>query len=189
VAVACPGCGAETSRVHGYCQRTAADVPAGGRRVVLRLRGRRLRCPVLGCGVQAFREQVADVLARCQRRTVRLAGQVEAAARALAGRAGSRLLAALGIAVSRHTALRALLAVPLPVLEVPRVLGTDDFALRKGRVYATILIDAETGRRVDVLEGRTAGVAEAWLRAHPASRSSPATGPAPTARPSSYVRG
>jgi hypothetical protein len=71
----------------------------------------------------------------------------------------------------------------------PRVLGIDDFALRKGRVYATILIDAETGRRVDVLEGRTAGVAEAWLRAHPASRSSPATGPAPTARPSSYVRG
>ena len=47
------------------------------------------------------------------------------------------------------------------------MLGIDDFALRKGHIYATILIDAETGRRVDVLEGRTAGVAEAWLRAHP----------------------
>ena len=84
-----------------------------------------------------------------------------------AGRAGSRLLAALGIAVSRHTALRVLLAVPLPAMEVPRVLGIDDFALRRGRVYATVLIDAETGRRVDVLEGRTAGVVEDWLRAHP----------------------
>jgi transposase len=47
------------------------------------------------------------------------------------------------------------------------VLGIDDFALRKGRAYATVLIDAETGRRVDVLEGRTAGVVEDWLRAHP----------------------
>ena len=166
-AVPCPGCRAETSRVHGYYERTAADVPVGGRRVALKLRARRLRCPVLGCGVQTFREQVADVVERYQRRTVRLAGQVEAAVRALAGRAGARLLAALGIAVSRHTALRALLAVPLPALEVPRVLGIDDFALRKGRVYATILIDAGTGRRVDVLEGRTAGVVEAWLRAHP----------------------
>jgi transposase len=166
-AVPCPGCGAETSRVHGYYERTLADVPVGGRRVTVRLRARRLRCPVLGCGVQTFREQVPDVAGRYQRRTARLAGQVEAAVRALAGRAGSRLLEALGIAVSRHTALRVLLAIPLPGLEVPRVLGIDDFALRKGRVYATILIDAETGRRVDVLEGRTADVAEAWLRAHP----------------------
>ena len=43
----------------------------------------------------------------------------------------------------------------------------DDFALRRGQVYATILIDAETGERVDVLEGRTADVVERWLREHP----------------------
>jgi transposase len=166
-AVACPGCATETGRVHGYHQRTAADVPVDGRRVVVRLTVRRMRCPALGCGVQTFREQVPDLVERYQRRTVRLAGQVEAAVRALAGRAGSRLLAALGIAVSRHTALRALLAVRLPDLEVPRVLGIDDFALRKGRAYATVFIDAETGRRVDVLEGRTAAIVEEWLRAHP----------------------
>jgi transposase len=47
------------------------------------------------------------------------------------------------------------------------VLGIDDFALRRGLIYATILIDAGTGRRVDVLEGRTADVVEAWLREHP----------------------
>jgi hypothetical protein len=41
------------------------------------------------------------------------------------------------------------------------------FALRRGQVYATILIDAETGDRVDVLLGRTADVVEAWLRDHP----------------------
>ncbi len=164
---ACPGCGEETSRVHGYHERTAADVPADGRSVVVKVRVRRMRCPVPGCPRQTFREQVPSVLERYQRRTARLAGQVGAAVRELAGRAGSRLLAALGIGISRHTALRALLAIRLPDLEVPRVLGIDDFALRRGLVYATILIDAETGRRVDVLEGRTADVVEDWLREHP----------------------
>ena len=47
------------------------------------------------------------------------------------------------------------------------MLGIDDFALRRGLVYATVLIDAETGRRVDVVPGRTTDVAEAWLRDHP----------------------
>jgi len=126
-----------------------------------------MRCPVPGCPRQTFREQVPGVLDRYQRRTRRLTGQVSAVARELAGRAGTRLLPALGILVSRHTALRALLQIPLPALAVPRVLGIDDFALRRGLVYATVLIDAETGRRVDVVPGRTADAAEDWLRGHP----------------------
>jgi transposase len=88
-------------------------------------------------------------------------------ARELAGRASARLLPPLGVTASRHTALRALLKIPLPALAVPRVLGIDDFALRRGVVYATVLIDAETGRRVDVVPGRTTDAAEGWLRSHP----------------------
>jgi zinc-finger of transposase IS204/IS1001/IS1096/IS1165/Transposase len=165
-AVACPGCGAETSRVHGYHERTAADVPVDGRRVLVKVRVRRMRCPALDCKTQTFREQVSGVLERYQRRISRLTAQVSAVARELAGRAPARLLPALGIGGSRHTALRVLLKIPLPVMAVPRVPGID-FALRRGLVYATILIGAGTGRRVDVLEGRTADVVEDWLRAHP----------------------
>ena len=69
--------------------------------------------------------------------------------------------------MSRDTALRVLLAIPLPALAVPRVLGIDDFALRRGRIYATVLIDAGTGRRVDVIPGRTADITGQWLRDHP----------------------
>ena len=166
-AVTCPGCGAETARVHEYHERTAADVPVDGRRVLVRVRVRRMRCPVLDCQVQTFREQVPGVLDRYQRRISRLTAQVSKVARELAGRASARLLPALGIMVSRHTALRVLLKIPLPGMTVPRVLGIDDFALRRGSVYATVLIDAETGRRVDVVAGRTASAAEEWLRDHP----------------------
>jgi FixJ family two-component response regulator len=166
-AVACPRCGTATVRVHGYHERTAADVPADGRRVLVKVRVRRMRCPVPGCKVQTFREQVPGVLDRYQRRTSRLARQVSAVARELAGRAGARLLPALGICASRHTLVRVLLRIPLPAVAVPRVLGIDDFALCRSHAYATVLIDAETGRRVDVLPGRTADVVEAWLRGHP----------------------
>jgi transposase len=136
----------------------------------VKVRVRRMRCPALGCTVQTFREQVSGVLERYQRRVSRLTAQVSAVARELAGRASARLLPAPGIGVSRHTALRVLLKIPLPALAVPRALGIDDFALRRGAVYATILIDAETGRRVDVLEGRTGDVVEDWLRKHPGAQ-------------------
>ena len=76
-AVTCPGCGTETARVHEYRERTVADVPADGRRVVVKVRVRRMRCPVTGCKVQTFRQQVPGVLDRYQRRTTRLAAQVE----------------------------------------------------------------------------------------------------------------
>ena len=165
--VPCPRCGGLSGQVHGYYARTLADVPADGRPVVVQVRVRRMRCPVLGCGVQTFREQVPGVLDRYQRRTTRLAGQAGEVARLLAGRAGAGLLAALGMPLSRHTALRMLLRLPLPQVSVPRVLGVDDFALRRGQIYATVLIDAETGQRVDVLAGRTAEVLERWLREHP----------------------
>jgi hypothetical protein len=123
--------------------------------------------PGLGCPVQTFREQVPGVLDRYQRRTVRLAGQAGEVARRLAGRAGAGLLTALGIPLSRHTALRLLLRLPLPEVAVPRVLGVDDFALRRGQVYATILTCAQTGQRVDVLPSRKAEVLDTWLRDHP----------------------
>jgi len=65
-------------RPGGYCGRTVADVPADGRPVVVRVQVRRMRCPVPGCPVQTFREQVPGVLDRYKRRTTRLAGQAGA---------------------------------------------------------------------------------------------------------------
>ncbi|MEV4177129.1 ISL3 family transposase [Nonomuraea sp. NPDC049709] len=163
---ACPDCGTTTSRVHGYHQRIVADVAVDARPVVLEVRVRRLVCATAGCR-RTFREQIPGLLRRYQRRTVRLATQVAAVVKELAGRAAARTLQVMAIPVTRFTALRMLLALPLPLAAAPRVLGVDDFALRKGDVYATILIDVETNQRIDVLPGRKAETLTDWLRAHP----------------------
>lgn len=52
------------------------------------------------------------------------------------------MLSALGVAASRHTALRVLLAIPLPAAAVLNVLGVDDFALRRSCSYADTPRDA-----------------------------------------------
>jgi hypothetical protein len=68
----------------------------------------------------------------------------------LAGRPGARLAAALSIRVAKDELLELLCGLPeLPQVNV-RVLGVDDLALRKGDSYATILVDLEGRRPVDV---------------------------------------
>jgi len=67
---------------------------------------------------------------------------------------------------SPDTLLRLMHRAPLPPLPKPRVLGGDDWAMRKGRTYGSILVDLEAHRVVDLLPDRSAPTVAAWLRQH-----------------------
>ena len=57
---------------------------------------------------------------------------------------------------------------PIPsVTAAPQVTGVDDFALRKGQVYGTVVADAESGKVIDLLPDREAATLEQWLKARP----------------------
>jgi transposase len=108
-----------------------------------------------------------ELLEKYARRTVRLYKAQEAIAFALGGQAGSRLACKLWMPISGDTLLRMIRKTSMQSSLEPQVIGVEDWAQRRGRVYGTILVDMERHRVIDLLTDRTAEALAQWLRSHP----------------------
>jgi transposase len=134
---------------------------------VVELVVRRFKCLNPQCPAVTFAEQIEGLTSPHARYTPLLRTLLTSIASCLAGRPGARLADALSIRVAKDKLLDLLRGLPELPQDSVRVLGVDDFALRKGDSYATILVDLEERRPVDVLPGRDAEPLAAWLRSHP----------------------
>lgn len=163
----CPVCGQRSDRVHSRYHRVLADLPICGRQLALMLLLRKFLCPNAGCPRRVFCERVPDLAATHARSTTRLVHLQRALGLVLGGEPGSRLAAELAVPTSGDTILRRVKAAPAEPETTYRFVGIDDFALRKGHTYGTIMVDLQRGRVIDLFDGRDGAPVEAWLRAHP----------------------
>jgi transposase len=163
----CPDCAQESRRIHSRYTRTLADVSLMDYAVRLRVQVRRFFCSNAACARTTFAERFADLVVPYARRTTRQASRLRAIAKELGGRPAARESENVLMAVSRHTMLRLLRRAPIPAAPTPRILGVDDWSLRKGQTYGTLLVDLQRHRIIDVLPDREAETLQAWLAAHP----------------------
>jgi transposase len=166
---ACPACGQESSHVHSRYVRRLHDLPLQGRQTLLELTVRRFFCRNPDCPRKVFAEPIPDLASPHARSTSRLTDALRAIALSTGGEAGSRLASKLAMPTSPDTLLRRIKqgeANPTPI-PPPRVVGVDDWAIRKGHRYGTIVVDLERGVVLDLLPGRDGESLKGWLRQHP----------------------
>jgi transposase len=106
---------------------------------MLRWHVRRFRCSHHACSQQIFAERFPTHLRPWARKTIRLG-------------------------MTLHSLV---MASPEPAPALVTVLAVDDFALRRGQTYATMLVDLEQRRVVDLFLERSEVSLARWLRQHP----------------------
>lgn len=165
--VLCPDCHHFTNRVHSYYSRIPHDISYGFYRLRLDLTVRRMRCINEFCKRKTFAERMPDFLPFHAQRTLRQTCLLKKLVFEVNGQAGSRICKYINMLASSDTLTRIARLASVPPISEPKVIGIDDWALRKGIVYGTLIVDLERHRPIAVLPDRTVESIKNWLKEHP----------------------
>ncbi len=165
--VRCPSCQRIAKRIHSRYERTVSDQPWADWTVRLKLLVRKFFCMNTACERGIFCERVPAIAEHRARSTPRLREQLRHIALCAGASPGARLAHKLDRAVSRNTLLRLVRTAPPKTAPAPRVVGVDDWAIRKGQTYGSILVDLERRQILELLPDREANTLSQWLQSHP----------------------
>ena len=157
----CPACGAGTSRVHDYHNRTIRDLDLRGKRATLHYRRRRYLCPECG---KRFPEK-CSFAGRYQRFTHRVAVKT---IDLLRRRSSLKAVAeATGTSLSGVNRILNTLTVPKPEA-LPEAISFDEFRGNLGgERFQCIVTDPLNRRVLDILPKRTVESMQDYLRSFP----------------------
>jgi len=128
---------------------------------------RRFFCDQPDCCRTLFAEQIDDLARTRAQATPRFNQTLVRIGMEAGGEPGTRLSIKLGIVTSGDTILRRLRSTSLTAPASPTVIGVDDFALRKGRIYGTLFVDHRSHRVIDLIPERSSESTARWMGQHP----------------------
>ena len=148
----CPKCGKCYLIKNGYRTRDFLGLPIGGKKVIIRMKVQRYKCKCDGCDYDQ-QEKIPFATGGCSY-THRFAKYVVDMLRSMTLKdAAARLGVSWDTIKEIHSNHLKRLYSP-PSLDGVECIGIDEFAVKKGHVYKTIVVDLVSGRIIYVGEGK-----------------------------------
>lgn len=153
----CPECGEESIHTRGYEKRTVKILRIGSISALLRVFLRKYECRNCSCKRKIFVEQVPwlDRYARYDKRCIH---QMNCISLLMSSICASELLSTFGIKCSPNTCINHLLSLDWVPDRSARHVGLDDFALKRGHVYGTVIVNQDTHEIIELVASRDAEV-------------------------------
>lgn len=148
----CPKCGKCYLIKNGYRTRDFLGLPIGGKKVIIRMKVQRYKCKCDGCDYDQ-QEKIPFATGGCSY-THRFAKYVVDLLRSMTLKdAAARLGVSWDTIKDIHSNHLKRRYSP-PSLDGVECIGIDEFAVKKGHVYKTIVVDLVSGRIIYVGEGK-----------------------------------
>jgi len=163
----CPYCQTSSAKRHSEYVRKPQALPCADTSIHLRLIVNRYFCQNPSCRHKTFAERIPDTVQFYARRTIHLETLLKFIAFDMSAETTAGVCKKLKIQVSPDSLLRLIRKTTLHPEPLVRVLGVDDWAIRKGQSYGTILVDLEKHQTIELLPDRTQTTLSRWLQKHP----------------------
>ena len=159
----CPKCGKCNLVKNGYRTRNFLGLPIGGKKIIIRMKVQRYKCKCDGCDYNQ-QENIPFATGSCSY-THRFAKHVVDLLRSMTLKdAAARLDISWDMVKEIHSRYLESHYSP-PSLDGVECIGIDEFAVKKGHIYKTIVVDLLSGRILHVGEGKgIEALADFWKK-------------------------
>ncbi len=160
----CPKCHQYSHKIHGHYSHTIQDLPIQGKTVYLHIDVKRFQCTNPQCSVKTFGEQFEFSEPKAQK-TKRLVDTIVDLSLDKSSLTAVYDFHQIGIKVKKSSLCNYQKKIPVIDYHGHYHVCVDDFALKKRYRYASILVDIDTGKIIDILESRDSTDVSQWLGA------------------------